>query len=259
MGNPTRLKNGVSVYNAGLPLANFPLPDKNYICAYQDDFHNYVAGDWTVTADGGSTAVTQGTTYPGGTIVLTTATSGTKAISLGTATDLGNAFRFKAGMVTAAGEDTWFKARIYFNTTVTNPDIAVGLGRGGVATFNAATDGVYFTKATGAPFAGTTTGWNLVMKAAAGTTTTIALPVIPTISIAQDLAYYFDGSDNTLYVWVNGVFLGTVNADYGSLGKVMTGIPASTLFLSPFISNSYHTATSTVELDYVTAGSTLGR
>lgn len=254
MSSPSRLKNGVSVYGVGQPLSEFPVPDDNYICQYQNDFLQYAAGDFTVTADGGSTAVTQGTTYPGGTLVLTAATSGTKAI-----TTVGMPFRFKAGTSTVAGESTWFKARIYFNTTVTNPDIAIGLATGGVATFNAATDGVYFTKATGAPVAGTSTGWNLVMKAAAGTTQTIALPAIPTISVAQDLAYFFDGADNTLYVWVNGVFVGTVNATYGSLGTVMTGIPASTIFLAPFVSNSFHTATSTVELDYVLAASSLGR
>ena len=250
---PSRFKNGVSVHTVGKPLGMFPLPDPNYVAAYSNDFFNYVAGDWTVTADGGSTANTLGTTYPGGTLVLTAATSGTKAIALN-----GTGFRFKAGTSTVAGEQTWFKARIYFDTTVTNPDIAVGLATGGVATFNAATDGVYFTKATGAPVAGTATGWNLVIKAAS-TATTIALQAIPTISVAQDLAYFFDGASNTLYVWINDVFMGTVNASTGSIGTTLANLPPSTTFLTPFISNSFHTTTSTVEADYILAASSIGR
>lgn len=250
MGNPTRLKGGVSVHTVGKPLGNFPLPDANYICQYQNDFHTYVAGDWTVTSGGAGSGVALSTTVAGGQAVITTATSGTESILLASPS-----FRFKAGTSTTVGEDTWFKARVTLDATVAQPDYAIGLCKGTPSTFNGATDGVWFTKAT------TATVWSLVMKAAAGTTTTIALPAstVPGASQVVDLAYYFDGSDNTLYVWHNDVFLGTVNADYGSLGTVMTGIPASTILVAPFASNSFHTGTSLLTVDYLTAGGTLGR
>jgi hypothetical protein len=197
-------------------------------------------------------ATTNVTAAPGpdGWLVLIAA-SGTEAIQLNPP-----AFNFRPATSLLQGLQTWFTARIKTDATVANPDYMVGLTNGALTTLNSATDGVYFTKATGA------TVWSLVIKAAAGGTTTIALPAVtlPVGSTIIELSYYFDGTRNVLYVYFNRLLIGTVadgtypSIGFGSLGITLANLPGPTVLLAPTMLNAYHTATSNLFVDYLLAG-----
>lgn len=234
---PTRLNKGVTTDSVTQPLGMFTLPNPNDSCVYANDFNTYLASDWTVVAGGAGSGVALAA-GAGGTIALTTATSGTESIA-------GNpSFYFNPTTSSVAGSQTWFTAKIKLDATVANPDYALGLTKGtpGLAS---PTDGVYFTKATGA------TVWSLVVKAAAGATSTFALPAItvPTASQTLELSFYFDGKE--IDVFFNRVKIYTVTD--------LTNLPANTVFLAPSFANVFHTATSLLTVDYVLAAAELDR
>lgn len=252
MGTPTRLINGVSTNKVGTPLANFLAPNPLDTISYYNDFHTYAAGDWTVNAGGAgsSTALAAGA---GGLLTLTAATSGAESI-------VGNpSFFAQAATASAKGNQLWFVANITQDATVANPDYQVGLVKGTMSSFQAETDGIYFMKKTGAVVSGTDTAWNLVIKAAAGSTTTIRLPAstIPVNSATINLAYYYDAKAvPTLWVYFNNVCVGSVGTN-GSLGTGtsadLANLPASTILMGVCLYNGFHTATSVLSADYVLA------
>lgn len=223
------------------PLWMYPAQDNNRLIDYDNDFHTYAAGDWTVVAGGAGSGVALSAGV-GGILTVTTATSGTESIK-------GNAsFNFTPATSSAAGLQTWFMAQVTLDATVANPDYAIGLTAGAASSFNSATDGVYFTKATGASV------WSLVIKASS-TATTIALPAstVPSNSQNVNLAFYFDGKA-TLYVYFNKVCIGTVGPN-GTLGTDLSNLPVAATPLGITFLNSFHTATSALSIDYVMAAS----
>ena len=114
----TRFPNGLSTQNLKHPLANLLTPDPNKTIDYDNDFHTYAAGDWTVTAGGAgsSAAITAGI---GGQLLITTATSGTEAIQ-------GNgSFNFNPATSLLGGLQTWFEAQVTLDATVANPDSSI--------------------------------------------------------------------------------------------------------------------------------------
>jgi len=249
---PTRLFNGLSTEKITNPLGMFPLPNRGAgrICVYENDFNTYAAGDYTVVAGGAGSAAALAA-GAGGWLVLTTATSGTEAIT-------GNpSFNFTSATSSAAGLQTWFEARVLLDATVAQPDYTIGLTKGALTTINSATDGVYFTKAT------TATSWSLVIKAAAGATTTIVLPnTTPVASAIIDLAYYFDGK-GMFYIYFNKALVGTYgsspNGATGSLGSSLVNLPASTILMGPTLLNAFHTGTSLLTADYLLAAVEIAR
>lgn len=250
MGTPIRYPNGINVERPGTAMADLPIPNPSKVITYFNDFNTYLASDWTVVAGGAgsSAALTAGA---GGILTLTTATSGTESI-------YGNpSFSFTAGTSLVKGLRTWFEANVILDATVANPDYAIGLMKG-TPGLTSPTDGVYFTKATGA------TVWSLVIKAAAGSTTTIALPAVtvPTASQVVTLAYLFDGTTNLLSVFFNDALIGKIGLG-GTLGTGtaadLANLPASTIFLAPAAANVFHTGTSTLGIDFVTAVSESNR
>jgi len=223
------------------PLWMLPQQDANRLIDYDNDFLTYAAADWTVVAGGAGSGVALSAGV-GGILTLTTATSGAESIQ-------GQpAFNFTNATSAAAGLQTWFMAQVTLDATVANPDYEIGLTAGAASALNSATDGVYFTKAT------TATVWSLVIKAAS-TATTIALPAstVPTNSQSVNLAFYFDGK-GTLYVYFNKVCVGTVGPN-GSLGTSLANLPTSATPLAVTFLNGFHTATSTLGVDYVMAAS----
>lgn len=239
-GAPVRYPSGVTNEDVRHTLGNFTQPNPNRSVIYSNDFFTYLASDWTVVAGGAgsSVAIQAG---KGGLIRNTCATSGSECLS-------GNAaFNFQPATSVLAGSQTWFTTSVVLDATVANPDYAIGLMKGTLSTVNSATDGVYFTKATGA------TVWSLVIKATAGSTTTIALPAstVPTASQVVNLGFYFNGKD-TLYVYFNDVMIGSVGPT-GTLGTSLANLPGPTIFLAPAYINAFHTATSTLDIDYVLA------
>jgi hypothetical protein len=245
MATPTRFTYGVGTEKITHPLGQFPLPNPHNIYLYQNDFSTYAAGDWTVTAGGAGSGVAVAAGI-GGQIAITTATSGVESIVGET---LG--FNFTNFTSAANGLKTWFRARVTLDAAVTNPDYQIGLCTAS-ATFNGNTDGVYFTKASGA------TVWSFVLKAAS-TATTVALPTttLPVNSATIDLAYYFDGR-GLFWIYFNDVLIGTYgtanNGTLGSLGSSLANLPASTTGLGVTFLNGFHTATSVLTVDYVLAG-----
>ena len=254
MAAPSRFLNGVSTEKVGHPLQNLPYPNPSYNPMYFNDFFTYAAADWTVTAGGGgsSTATAAGV---GGQLLLTCATSGCQSnIGLGS-------FAFKVATASAKGNQVWFDCDVTVDATVANPDYQIGLAKGTASSLNNTTDGVYFTKATGAAT------WSLVVKAAAGSTSTFALPGTTTANSAEiGLSYWFDGKAS-LYVYYNEVLVGTICDETtgvkGTLGTAgannLVNMPASTINLAPVMLNAFHTATSTLTVDYLLASCEMTR
>ena len=250
-GVPTRLYNGVSTVQSTHPLGMFPLPNPQHVFQYSNDFSTYAAGDWTVTAGGAGSGVAV-TTGVGGQLAITTATSGVESITLETLP-----IAFVNATSSVNGLKVWFKARVLVDATVANPDYQIGLTTANT-TFNGATSGVYFTKATGA------TAWSFVIRTAS-TSTTVALPTAGTGAIANstwyDMAYYFDGK-GMFYIYFGNILIGTYGSNasgVGSLGSSLANLPASTVFLGPTFLNGYHTGTSLLTVDYVLAACEVAR
>ena len=250
-GPPTRLYNGVTTARVTENLGMFPLPLNNQVFNYQNDFTTYAAGDWTVTAGGGGSGVALGAGV-GGQLAITAATSGVEAITGGLSIAFVNATSSINGL------KVWFRARFLTDATVANPDYQIGLTNA-CATFNGCTDGVYFTKATAA------TQWSFVIRGAS-TSTTVAIPAAltgtPTSSTWYDFGYYFDGK-GMFWLYVNNTCIGTYGTTpagaVGSLGSSLANLPLSTVYLGPTFLNAYHTGTSLLTIDHVTAACEINR
>jgi hypothetical protein len=249
-GVPTRLYNGVGTVQKTHPLGMYPLPNPMHVCAYNNDFLTYLASDWVVTAGGAGSGVALGTGV-GGQLAITTATSGVESITGPLSLNFTNV---TSG---AAGLETWFNTRVLLDATVANPDYQIGLTTA-CTTFNGATSGVYFTKATA------TAAWSFVIRTAS-TSTTVALPTagtgVPTGSTWVDMAYYFDGK-GMFYIYFNETCIGTYglsNGVAGSLGSDLSNLPASTVYMGPTFLNGFHTATSLLTVDYVVAACDMAR
>ena len=242
MGVPTRLNNGVGTVVSTHPLGMFPLPNPHMVYKDEDDFTRYLASDWVVTAGGAGSSVAL-TTGVGGQLLNTCATSGVESITGGLGINITNATSAVNGL------KTWFRARVTLDATVANPDYQIGLTTA-CTTFNGATSGVYFTKAT------TATVWSFVIRTAS-TSTTVALPAttVPTASQVVDLAWYFDGK-GMFYIYFNNVCIGTYGTSgstLGTLGSDLSNLPAATIYMGPTFLNAFHTATSTLTVDYYLA------
>lgn len=250
-GPPTCLYNGVTTARVTENLGMFPLPVPSHVFTYFTDFATLPAADWTVTAGGAGSGWALATGV-GGQAALTVATSGVEAV-----TQAGLDIAFVPATSSANGLKVWFRARVLLDATVANPDYQIGLTNA-CATFNGNTDGVYFTKATGA------TAWSFVLRKAS-TSTTVVLPTagtgVPTGSTWVDLGYYFDGK-GLFYIYFNNICIGTYGQNAttaGNLGTDLTNIPAATTFVGPTFLNGWHTATSLLTVDHVLAACEIAR
>jgi hypothetical protein len=247
---PTRLFNGVTTAKVTEALGMFPLPLQSQVYNYFNDFTTYAAGDWTVTAAGGG-GITL-TTGVGGILQNQATTSGVESITGGLNVNIVNATS------SISGQKAWFRARVQTDATVANPDYQIGLTTA-CTTFNGATSGIYFTKAT------TATAWSFVIRTAS-TSTTVALPTagtgVPTASTWYDMAWYFDGR-GMFYIYFGNVCIGTYgsspNGAVGSLGSDLSNLPASTVYMGPTLLNGWHTATSVLLVDFVYAACEVAR
>ena len=248
MATPTRLDNGVGTVKITHPLGMYPLPNPFQVFYQFDDFAAFRTVDWTTTAGGAGSAAAL-TAGIGGLFLITTATSGAESIQHTTGD-----ISFTNSTSAVNGLKVWFQTRLLMDATVANPDYQVGLASANT-TFNGATDGVYFTKATGA------TTWSFVVKAGS-TATTVAIPGTTPVSSAWiDLAYYFDGK-GMFYIYFNKVCVatyGTGPTSVGSLGSSLANLPGPTVMLAPVFLNGFHTGTSLLTLDYQLAACEVNR
>jgi hypothetical protein len=248
MAAPTRFPAGVSTNAVNTIKGNLPYPDPLDVIHYENDFHTYAAGDWTVNAGGGGSGNALGT-GAGGFLVLTAATSGVQSI-------LGNpSFAFNPATSQVAGSQFWFSCNFIQTATVANPDYQIGLMKGTLSSALNETDGVYFWKKTGAVVDSTDTSWNLVIKANAASTSVIRLPgVLPTNSATIQLGFYYDGKPTpTMYVYANGNIVGTVGAN-GTLSTTgLANLPGTAVLMGIGALNGFNTGTSQMSIDYVQA------
>lgn len=237
MGNPTRFLNGVTNNRINSPTGNLPVPDHNNLVIYQNDFFQYAAGDWTVVAGGAGSGTALSTSILGGALALTWGTSGTQSNVM-----TGGAFSFSPATSSASGLQFWFEAGLVLPADTSAPNYVVGVIKGTIAS---TTDGVYFTKAAAG------TAWQIVIKAAAASTTTVTLPspAVAVNSARTSIGFYYDGRGNpTLYVYYGGVCVGTFGAN-GNLGTLVN-LPLSTIQLNPAF--AIGTAAGPLNVDYLT-------
>jgi hypothetical protein len=237
MGNPTRFKNGVTNNGINTPTGNMPVPDRNNLCIYQNDFLQYTAGDWTVVAGGAGSGTALSTSIVGGALALTWGTSGTQSNTL-----IGGAFAFNPATSSGNGLQFWFEAGLVLPADTSAPNYVIGAIKGAPT---APSDGVYFTKAAAG------TAWQIVIKAAAASTTTVTLPspAVAVNSARTSIGFYYDGRGNpTMYVYYGGICVGSFGAN-GTLGT-LANLPLGTILLNPTM--AIGTAAGPLNVDYLT-------
>jgi hypothetical protein len=244
---PVRYPKGVTNQPSFSPLGDFPIPSPLAAHVLVDDFDNYTAAQWTVTASTGSTALTAGN---GGLVIQTTAA---------TLNDIQSNVKTPAAFAVTAGNGVWFMWRGQL-ANATDCTLQVGLQTGG--TFLAPTDGIFFNK----PAASAAV--NLVVRAAS-VSTTVAIPTFAFANATNAmLAFYYDGRQVTAWAATSpstGVPVtnpGTANslsvytATTGT--QTLTNLPTATL--SPAFGLSAGSANvRTMTTDYLLAANEITR
>ena len=193
MGTPVRYPNGVT--NAGIndPLRNFVDTDPTKSYRWFNDFHTYVAGDWTVTETqaGATQAISAGAA--GGVLLLTNDAGNTDVNQLQLASET---FKY------VAGKQFWMKARFALTATLANFGAVIGLAITDTTATAAVSDGIFWRKASGA-----STLEFVVEKdsteTASGTLATMVSGTFVTV------AAYYNGKDE-IECWVDGVKTATI-------------------------------------------------
>lgn len=210
MSAPTRFTSGLTQAAASQPLGNLGVPDPFFYVQYDDDFIHYNAGDYTVTAAGGSVAATAANGTGGRILFTTGAVAGNFAeIQLSSAS-----FQYVSGKKLA------YLARIQVASATTSSFIA-GLIETNVTPFAVVADGIYFYKA-----AASTTLQLLVRK---GSATIGSLASIGNLADATDIdiGFYIDRLGN-LKVFVGTSLEGVKRQNTANLGPNY-GLLASSL------------------------------
>jgi hypothetical protein len=194
MGNPARFDNGLTNVSKNNPLKNFIDTDPTKAYRYFNDFHTYVAGDWTVTETqaGATQALSAGAA--GGVLLLTNDTGNTDVNQLQLATE-----SFKH----VAGKQWWIKSRFALTAdTMGNFGAVVGLAITDTSATAGVTDGIYFRKASGAATL------EFVVEKDSTETASGTLATMVTATFVEVAAYY-NGKD-AIECWVNGVHTATI-------------------------------------------------
>jgi hypothetical protein len=177
MTTPARFANGLTNVGPTNPMHALGMLDPTKFIVYWNDFHNYTAGDWTVTET--TAGATQATTAGnGGLIALVTEANDDDVNQLQL-----NQETFKI----IAGKKSWFKARFKVSD-VTQTDVYFGLIITDTSVAGGVTDGLYFRKADGAA----TMIHVLEKDSAESSSGTVATLVNDTFVTA---AFYYNGKD----------------------------------------------------------------
>lgn len=197
MPSPVRYPSGVSTAAKTSVLANYPGQDPMKVFEYSNDFDNYVAGDWTVTAVGASTAAMTDGAF--GRLLLTTAAAENDGVQL---QKVGEAF------LPVAGKKMWFKTKFQVSAA-TESDFLFGIAvtdtTAIAASGDGVTDGIFFQKDDGS------TSVTLYCQKDTTTGQTSAASVATIVAATDiELAFEFDGVSNIKY-WVDGVHKGNLS------------------------------------------------
>lgn len=193
MGTPARFGNGVTNATVNDPLGNFIDTDPTKAYRWFNDFHTYVAGDWTVTETqaGATQAISAGAA--GGVLLLTNDTGNTDVNQIQLASET---FKY------VAGKQMWMKARFALTATLANFGAVIGLAITDTTAAAAVSDGIYFRKASGA------STLEFVVEKDSTETTTGTIATMTTGTFVTVAAYY-NGKDS-FEVWVDGVKSATI-------------------------------------------------
>lgn len=241
---PTRFVNGVTNAAKGTNLGMFPLPDPTSVFESFYDFHQYVAGDWTVT-----------NTASHATIGLVAGAGGLISIAGGASSvtnDIGaiitNPFQFNLQVNATSSAlpptaDAWFYTAIKA-TTALNDQIQVGITSANSAL--APTDGLYFNKAAGSAaitFVVRKGSASLAASAYSTGTTTVATLADGTF---KELGFHYDGK-GYINVYVDEVLVCRVDVG-GSTGAVVATFPQGVSLSSGFGLKAAATAPTTADM-----------
>lgn len=232
VAKPTRYPKGVNNQASGTPFGDLPVLNRLALHLLDDDFDNYAATQWTVTATTGTTALQAGN---GGQVIQSTAA---------TLNDIQANVKLPAAFQIAAGQGAWFAWRGNLANALDNT-LQVGLQTGG--TFLAPTDGVFFTKAAASASV------NLVIRAAS-VSVTIPMPVFAFANgVNTTLAWYYDGAKLTAWVGTLGQYTSTVSV------TAFTTLPTAAVLSPAFGLSAGSAAVRTLTTDYLVAASELPR
>lgn len=200
MSAPSRFTSGITQAASFQPLGSLGFPDPFYYAQYDDDFLQYNAGDYTVTATGGSVAATAASGAGGRVLFTTGATAGNFAsIQLSTAP-----FQYVATKKLA------YLCRLQVANVTTSALIA-GLINTTVTPFSAVADGIYFNKAAAST--------SIVLTAVTGSAVVGSVTIAGALTNATDidLGFYVDRSGN-IRAFVGNSLEGVKRQDVATLG-----------------------------------------
>lgn len=211
MAAPTRFLSGVTQSASWQPLGNVGIPDPFFYAAYEEDFLHYNAGDYTVTASGGSVAATAANGSGGRVLLTTGATAGNFAeLQLPVAS-----FQY------TSGKKLSYLTRLQVANASTS-QFAVGLVNTNTTPLSSGiTDGIYFSKAAGS----TNIILNVVTGSASRGTATISALLANNTDV--DLGFLVDRSGN-IKIFAGSNLVGVKRPNTALLGPEYA-IPASSL------------------------------
>ena len=225
MGTPTRFTNGIGTATVTSTNGDYGMPDPTKWITYFNDFHEYVAGDWTITTtEAGSGAATEAVTdVQGGGLLVTNDDADNDADFFNLK---GESFKL------VAGKKTFFRARFKVSDA-TQSDFVVGLQITDTTPL-AVSDGVYFMKDDG------DASLDLHVEKNGSDTTASAISTVAddTFLIA---GFYYDGKSAIKY-YVDDVHLGT---------SVTTDLPDDEELTVSFGIQNGAAAAKTMTVDYI--------
>lgn len=240
MASPTRFTSGVTQAASFQPLGAIGFPDPFYYAAYEDDFLHYNAGDYTVTAAGGTVAATAAS-GSGGRILFTTGAVAANFAEIQLST---------AGFQIVAGKKLAYLARLRVASATTSSLIA-GLIGTNATPFTSVADGIYFFKAAAS------TTLQLIVMSGSVQIGTIANVGTLADNTDIDIGFYLDRSGN-LKVFTGANLEGVkrqntaiLGPDYGLLASSLTAAQTAVL-LNPTlaVTNGATAAAMTMVADF---------
>ena len=198
----TNFPQGVSVGDPRVSSlgAVLPLLDPLTHTWWFDDFHRYVAGDWTVTeTDAGATQALA--TGHGGQLLITNTAADNDVVSLQLGT---TSFAF------ASGRKAWMAFRVKASEA-TDFEMFVGLAVTDTSPIaSAPSESVGFLKADDAAT------WAFSSRSSSAALQTASAIATHTVDTFQTLQMYYDGK-STIQLYVDGAKAGTITAAFASL------------------------------------------
>ena len=224
----TNFPNGITNNTAQNCLGQMTQEDQTLLHTYFNDFDNYVAGDWTVTASGSATqALTNG---DGGIILITNSAGNSDLVAL---QKKGESFLFEVN------KELFFKCRFKISDA-TKSAFVFGLQVTDTTPF-AVSDGVFFSKAA----ASTAIAFN-AFKASSGTTVNSIATLSDNTYIT--LAFYYDGSGFVNY------YAGTNTLNPTFIGRIpSTNIPNTQTTTVSFALTNGEAVAKNMSIDYIFA------